>query len=102
MLKEYVLSNFSDDLFCHFCNGQTLNFSMFFHSSESTGPRMSSNNGRRFSKRTNRPTHNSDSSTDSDYEHHNSSRPQRLLNSSSMLVIADNTSIADDHKYQLK
>uniref|UniRef100_A0A9J7ZRF8 SRCR domain-containing protein n=1 Tax=Cyprinus carpio carpio TaxID=630221 RepID=A0A9J7ZRF8_CYPCA len=53
------------------------------HQYESTGPRMSSNNGRRFSKRTNRPTHNSDSSTDSNYEHHNSSRPQRLLNSSS-------------------
>lgn len=74
-----------------------------FHSSESLGPRMSSNYGRRFSKRTNRPTHNSDSSTDSDYEHHNSDRPQRLhLNSSSMLVLADNTSIADDHNYQLK
>ncbi|XP_058603290.1 T-cell differentiation antigen CD6 isoform X2 [Onychostoma macrolepis] len=45
---------------------------------ESLGPRMSSNYGRRFSKRTNRPTHNSDNSTDSDYEHHNSDRPQRL------------------------
>ncbi|XP_042611499.1 T-cell differentiation antigen CD6-like isoform X1 [Cyprinus carpio] len=61
------------------------------HQYESTGPRMSSNNGRRFSKRTNRPTHNSDSSTDSDYEHHNSSRPQRLLNSSRDVNDVDGT-----------
>ncbi|XP_073703803.1 uncharacterized protein [Garra rufa] len=44
---------------------------------------MSSNYVRKFSKRRNRPTHNSDSSGDSDYEHHNSDRPQRLhLNNS--------------------
>ncbi|KTF89686.1 hypothetical protein cypCar_00002133 [Cyprinus carpio] len=61
------------------------------HQYESTGPRMSSNNGRRFSKRTNRPTHNSDSSTDSNYEHHNSSRPQRLLNSSRDVNDVDGT-----------
>ncbi|XP_077071108.1 uncharacterized protein LOC143723026 isoform X3 [Siphateles boraxobius] len=42
---------------------------------ESLGPRMSSNYGRKFSKRLNQPTHNSDS--DSDYEHH-SIRPQGL------------------------
>ncbi|ROL44131.1 T-cell differentiation antigen CD6 [Anabarilius grahami] len=48
---------------------------------ESLGPRMSSNYGRKFSKRTNQPTHNSD--TDSEHEHHNSIRPQRLhLNNS--------------------
>ncbi len=73
-----------------------------FHSSESLGRRMTSNYELRFSKRTNRPTHNSDSSSDADYEHHNSDRPQRLHLLSSMLVLADNTSIADDHKYQLK
>ncbi|XDV40667.1 hypothetical protein PO909_009705 [Leuciscus waleckii] len=48
---------------------------------ESLGPRMSSNYGRKFSRRLNQPTHNSDS--DSDYEHHNNIRPQRLhLNNS--------------------
>ncbi|KAK7158083.1 hypothetical protein R3I93_009320 [Phoxinus phoxinus] len=48
---------------------------------ESLGPRKSSNYGRKFTKRLNQPTHNSD--TDSDYEHHNSIRPQRLhLNNS--------------------
>ncbi|XP_039506847.1 T-cell differentiation antigen CD6-like isoform X3 [Pimephales promelas] len=45
---------------------------------ESLGPRMSSNYGRKFQ---NQATHNSD--TDSDYEHQNSIRPQRLhLNNS--------------------
>ncbi|XP_067304406.1 uncharacterized protein [Pseudorasbora parva] len=43
---------------------------------ESLGPRMSSNYGCKTSRRTNQPTHNSDS--DSDYEHHNSIRTQRL------------------------
>ncbi|XP_067260758.1 T-cell differentiation antigen CD6 isoform X2 [Chanodichthys erythropterus] len=46
------------------------------HQYESLGPRMSSNYGRKFSKRSNQPTHNSD--TDSEHEHHNSIRPQRL------------------------
>ncbi|XP_056113088.1 uncharacterized protein LOC130089653 isoform X3 [Rhinichthys klamathensis goyatoka] len=42
---------------------------------------MSSNYGRKFNKRLNQPTHNSD--TDSDYEHQNSIRPQGLhLNNS--------------------
>ncbi|KAK2902740.1 hypothetical protein Q8A67_007453 [Cirrhinus molitorella] len=55
------------------------------HQYESLGPRMSSNYGRKFSKRRNRSTHDSssDSSSDADYEHHNSDRPQRLhLNNS--------------------
>ncbi|XP_052435327.1 T-cell differentiation antigen CD6-like isoform X1 [Carassius gibelio] len=41
-------------------------------------PGTSSNSSRRFTKRTNRATHISDSSNDSNYEHLNSSRPQRL------------------------
>ncbi|XP_052475387.1 T-cell differentiation antigen CD6 isoform X4 [Carassius gibelio] len=45
---------------------------------ESLGPRMSSKYGSKFSTRTNPPTHDSDSSTDSDYEYHDNNRPQRL------------------------
>ncbi|XP_026083490.1 T-cell differentiation antigen CD6-like isoform X2 [Carassius auratus] len=45
---------------------------------ESLGPRMSSKYGSKFSTRTNPPTHDSDSSTDSDCEYHDNNRPQRL------------------------
>ncbi|XP_016313768.1 T-cell differentiation antigen CD6-like isoform X4 [Sinocyclocheilus anshuiensis] len=66
---------------------------------ENLGPRMSSNRGRRFSKRTNRPTHNSDSSTYSDYEHHNSSR---LHLNSSMVDVNDSSSTSSGECYQNK
>uniref|UniRef100_A0A9J7XCD6 Si:dkey-242e21.3 n=1 Tax=Cyprinus carpio carpio TaxID=630221 RepID=A0A9J7XCD6_CYPCA len=59
------------------CNTQTVP-SAVGHQYESLGPRMSSKYGSKFSTRTNRPTHDSDSSTDSDYEYHNSNLPQRL------------------------
>ncbi|XP_059364256.1 T-cell differentiation antigen CD6-like isoform X4 [Carassius carassius] len=50
---------------------------------ESLGPRMSSKYGSKISMRTNPPTHDSGSSTDSDYEYHDTNRPQRLhLNNS--------------------
>ncbi|XP_016396490.1 T-cell differentiation antigen CD6-like [Sinocyclocheilus rhinocerous] len=65
---------------------------------ENLGLRMSSNC--RFSKRTNRPTHNSDSSTDSDYEHHNSSRLQRLHLNSSMVDVNDSSSTSSGECYQ--
>ncbi|XP_051577695.1 T-cell differentiation antigen CD6-like isoform X3 [Myxocyprinus asiaticus] len=47
---------------------------------EIPGPRPSSDYAYRFSRRTNRTSHNSDSSADSNYEHHNSDRVQRLQN----------------------
>ncbi|XP_050988084.1 uncharacterized protein DDB_G0271670 isoform X3 [Labeo rohita] len=51
---------------------------------------MSSNYGRKFSKRRNRSTHSSDSSSDSNYEQQNSIQPQRLhLNNSATQDVND-------------
>ncbi|XP_043117750.1 T-cell differentiation antigen CD6-like isoform X2 [Puntigrus tetrazona] len=70
---------------------------------ESLGPRMSSNYGRRCSKRTNRPNHNRDSSTDSDYELHNRDRPQRLhLNSTGDVNDVDSTCSREERVHNVE
>ncbi|XP_016315634.1 T-cell differentiation antigen CD6-like isoform X1 [Sinocyclocheilus anshuiensis] len=70
---------------------------------ESLGPRMSSKYGNKFSTRTNRPTRDSDSSTDSDYEHHNSNRPQRLhLNNSRDVNDVDCTSSGERRVHNME
>ncbi|XP_051720911.1 T-cell differentiation antigen CD6 isoform X2 [Ctenopharyngodon idella] len=68
------------------------------HQYESLGPRMSSNYGRKFSKRTNQPTHNSD--TDSEQEHHNSVRPQRLHLNNSPRDMNDGDSTCSGEGYE--
>ncbi|XP_051575774.1 T-cell differentiation antigen CD6-like isoform X2 [Myxocyprinus asiaticus] len=68
---------------------------------ECLGPRLSSNYGYKFARRTNQTSHNSDSSDDSIYEYHNSDRVQRLhQNYSHTVDVNDSSSTSSGESYE--
>ncbi|XP_056331074.1 T-cell differentiation antigen CD6 [Danio aesculapii] len=70
---------------------------------ESLGPRMSSNYGSKFSRRTNEPPHNLDRLSDSDYEPHNTDELQTLhLNSQRDMNDEGSTCSGDRHLHNVE